>query len=90
MVDGQGQQGTAMVAGPAGDDLKQGDGIAAAGEGERQRAGDAGFKPGAQAFADAMDPVRGGRAQPPLRAGQAKRVRSSAARVRRAALPASA
>lgn len=79
-----------MVAGPAGGDLKQGDGIAAAGQGEGQRAGCVGFKPGAQPVADAMDPVRDGRTQPALRAGQAKRVRSSAARVRRAAAPASA
>lgn len=79
-----------MIARPAGGDLKQGEGVAAAGEGEGQGTGAVGFKPGAQPVADADDPVRGGRAQPALRAGQAKRVRRSAARVRRAALPAAA
>ena len=87
VIDGQNQKAAAVVAGPAGGDLKQGDGVAAAGEGEGQRARAVGFKPGAQPFADAMDPGRAGRAQPALRAGQAKRVRSSPARVRRAALP---
>lgn len=80
-----------MVAGPAGGDLQQGDGVAAAGQGKGQRAGAAGFKPGGQPGADAIDPARGGGAQPALRgAGQAKRVRRSPARVRRAALPAAA
>lgn len=91
VIDGQGQQRAAMVAGPAGGDLQQGDGIAAAGQGERQRTGAAGLEPGGQPFADAVEPVRGGRTQPALRgAGQAKRVRSSPARARRAALPAAA
>ena len=85
-----------MLAGPAGGDPKQGDGVAAAGEGEGQGAGAVRLKPGGQPVADAVspgrrEPVRNGRAQPALRgAGQAKRVRISAARVRRAALPAAA
>lgn len=90
MVDGQGQQRPAVIPRPAGGDPKQGDGVAAAGEGDGQRAGAVGLEPGGQPFADAMDPVRDGGTQPALRAGQAKRVRSSAARVRRAALPAAA
>lgn len=90
MVDGQGQQAAAVIAGPAGGDLEQGDGVAAAGQGEGQRIRGAGLKPDGQPFADAVQPGRGGRAQPALRAGQAKRVRSSPARARRAALPASA
>ncbi len=79
-----------MVARPCGGDPKQGDGVAAAGEGEGQRAGAVDREPGGQPFADAIDPVRDDRTQPPLRAGQAKRVRSPAARVRRAAAAASA
>ncbi len=87
VVDGEGQQTAAVVAGPAGGDLQQGDGVAAAGEGEGQRPVRPGFEPRAQPFADAVRPCGAGRAQPALRAGQAKRVRSSPARVRRAALP---
>lgn len=79
-----------MLADPSGGDVEQGDGVAAAGQGEGQRAVAVCFKPGGQPVADAGDPVGIGRAQPALRAGQAKRVRSSAARARRAALPASA
>ena len=90
MVDGQGQQAAAVVAGPAGGEVEQGDGIAAAGQGDGQWAGAVGVEPDGQPFADPVQPGRGGRAQPALRAGQAKRVRSSPARVRRAALPASA
>ena len=79
-----------MGAGPAGGDLKQGDGVAAPGQGERQRTGAVAFEPGAQPGADTLRPGRVRRVQPALRAGQAKRVRSSPARVRRAALPAAA
>lgn len=76
-----------MVAGPGGGDLKQSDGVAAAGQGEGQRARAVDFKPGGQPVTDAFDPGRDGGAQPALRgAGQAKRVRRPAARVRTAAL----
>lgn len=81
-----------MVAGPAGRDAQQGEGIAAAGQGQGQRPVRAGLEAGGQPVTDAVRPGRAsagraGRAQPALRAGQAKRVRSSPARVRRASLP---
>ena len=90
MIDGQGQQAAAGVMRPAGGQMQQGEGVAAAGQGEGQRPVGAAIQTPIQPLADAGGPGREVRAQPPLRAGQAKRVRSSPARVRRAALPPSA
>ena len=90
MVDGEGQQAAARVTPPARGEMQQGEGVAAAGQGEGQRPVDAALQTRLQPLAGAGDPRRVVRAQPPLRAGQAKRVRNSPARVRRAALPPSA
>jgi len=91
MVDGQGEKAAAVVSRPVGGDGQQGDGVSSSGQGQGEGPLDVRLKPGGQPFADAVDPGRGGRAQPALRgAGQAKRVRRPAARVRRAALPAAA
>ena len=68
--------------------MKQGHGIAAAGQGQRQRLLNISLEPVGQPPADPADPGRIGGRQPALRAGQAKRVRSSAARVRTEALAA--
>ena len=90
MIDGQDQQAAARVTRPAGGEMQQGEGVAAAGQGEGQRPVGAAIQTPIQPLADAGGPGREVRAQPPLRAGQAKRVRNSPARVRRAALPPSA
>lgn len=87
-----------MVPRPVGGDAQQGDGIAAARKGQGDRVSDVGLKPGGQTIARPADPAGFGIAQPPLRAGgraagaaaQAKRVRISVARVRRAGDAASA
>ena len=92
MVDGEGEQAPAVGAGPVGGEAQQGDGIAAAGPGEGDRAPGVPLKARAQPFADAAkpgrdDPGRGGGAQPALRAaGQANCVRRAAARDRAAAV----
>lgn len=77
-----------MIAGPAGRDPEQGEGVAAARQGEGQRMRNIGLKPLGETPADPADPGRIGGRQPALRAGQAKRVRSSPARVRTEALAA--
>ena len=97
VVDGQGQQASAILAGPVGSQPKQGDGVAASGQGEGDRAIDAGFQPRGQDSPGGPGPVGGVWRQPPLRAGgaagaagQPMRVRASVARVRTAGLAASA
>lgn len=105
MIDRQGQKAAAVTPRPVGGDPQQGDRIAAAGQGQGDGAIDVGLKPRGQAVARPADPAGPGRAvriaQPPLRAGgraagaagaaaQAKRVRISPARVRRAGDAASA
>lgn len=52
MIHRQGQQPPALLARPVGGDVQQGDGVAAAGQGQRQRMFDVGLKPGRQAGAD--------------------------------------
>lgn len=91
-----------MVPRPVGGDAQQGDGIAAARKGQGDRVSDVSLKPSGQTIARPADPAGPGTAfriaQPPLRAGgraagaaaQAKRVRISVARVRRAGDAASA
>lgn len=91
-----------MIARPAGGDPQQGDGIAAARQGQGDGMIGVRLQPGGQTIARPADPAGPGTAfriaQPPLRAGgraagaaaQAKRVRISAARVRRAGAAASA
>ena len=92
MVDGERQKTPPVVAGPARGDRKQGDGVAAAGQGQGDGPVDVGFEPRGQPFANTVRPGRDdpggvGRAQPPLRAaGQANWVRNAAARARTAAL----
>ena len=96
VVDGQGQQAAAVRLRPIGGDVQQGEGVAAAGQGEGERTVDAGFQPRGQARPDGPGPVGGVWRQPGLRAGaaagaaQPMRVRVSVARVRRAGLAASA
>lgn len=90
MIDRQGEQAASMVARPSGGEPKQGEGVATPRQGQRQRVRDMGLKPVAQPPADPAGPRRIGRGQPALRAGQAKRVRSSPARVRAEPLAAAA
>jgi hypothetical protein len=59
MIDGQGQQAAAVRRRPGGGDAQQGDGVAAAGEGEGQRTIGAGLKPRGQAGPDGAGPVGG-------------------------------
>ena len=87
-----------MGPGPIGGEVKQGDGIAAAREGDGEGRVTVRQQAGGQADLALGDPVRGGTAQPGLRAGgrvvvaggragvQAKRVPMSVARVRWAAV----
>jgi len=76
--------------------VQQGDGVAAAGQGETQRMIDVALQPGGQAGPDRPGPVVVGPAQPGRRAGvaagaaQPMRVRASVARVRTAGVAASA
>ncbi len=97
MIDGQGQQAAAVRPGPAGGQMQQGDGIAAAGQGEGERRRDVSLQTGGQAAVGLGDPVRIRGVQPGLRAGgrvvagaragvQANRVPISVARVRWAAV----
>ena len=97
MIDGQGQQAAAVPARPRRGQPKQGDGVAAAGQGEGDRTVDAGFQSRGQDGPRGPGPVGGVWRQPGLRAGgaaagaaQPMRVRASVARVRTAALAASA
>ena len=90
VIDGQGQQAPTVIAGPVGGDGQQGDGVSAAGQGQGEGAVGVRLKPRGQPFANLAEPGGAGGIQPALRAGQAKRVRRAAARVRRAAAPASA
>ena len=90
MVDGQGQQAAARVTRPAGGEMQQGEGVAAAGQGEGQRPVGAAIQTRLQPLAGAGDPRRVVRAQPPLRAGELRTRFACPARVRRAALPPSA
>jgi len=93
VVDGQGQQAAAVGPRPLGGKMQQGDGIAAAGQGDGDRMIDTGLKPAVEDRPRLPQPVRRDSGQPGLRAGgraaagaaQAKRVRISVARVRRAA-----
>jgi len=84
-----------MDPGPIGGEVQQGDGIPAAGQGDRERPRCLRQKAGGQAASGLDDPVRIGPAQPGLRAGgrvvvaagaragvQAKRAPISVARVR--------
>lgn len=86
-----------MGAGPIGGEMKQGDRVAAARQRNGQRMPDVRLKAGGQAALGPGDPVRIRPVQPGLRAGgrvvagaragvQAKRVPSSVARVRWAAV----
>ena len=97
MVDGQGQQASAVRPRPAGGEAQQGDGVAAAGQGQGERAVDVGFQTRGQTGPRGPGPVGGVWRQPGLRAGgaaaaagQPMRVRASAARARTAGLAASA
>ena len=97
VIDGQGQQTAAVPARPLRGQPKQGDGVAAAGQGQGDRAVDAGFQPRGQDGPRGPGPIGGVWRQPPLRAGGAAagagqpiRVRASVARVRTAGLAASA
>lgn len=93
MVDGEGQQAAAIRPRPPGRDAQQGDGVAAARQGDGDRVIDVGLEPAVEDRPRPLRPFRRDRAQPGLRAGgraaagaaQAKRVRISVARVRRAA-----
>jgi len=88
-----------MDPGPVGGEMQQGDGIPAAGQGDRERPGTALQQAGGQTALSPNDPIRVRPAQPGLRAGgragvaagaragaQAKRVPISVARVRWAAV----
>ena len=97
VVDGQGQQASAVLTRPVDGQPQQGDGVPAAGQGEGDRAVDAGFQSRGQDGPRGPGPVGGVWRQPGLRAGgaaagagQPMRVRASVARVRTAALAASA
>ena len=97
VIDGQGQQRTALRPCPVGGKVQQGDGIAAAGQGDDDRIRAVGPKAGAQPGLGVREPVGVAQAQPGRRAGvragaagaragvQAKRAPSSVARVRWAA-----
>ena len=97
MIDGQGQQPPAVIPRPVGGQPQKGDGVAAAGQGEGERAVEAGFQPRGEDGPRGPGPVGGVWRQPGLRAGgaagaagQPMRVRASVARARTAALAASA
>ncbi len=99
MVDGQGQKAAAIGPGPVGGEAQQGDGVAAAGQGEGQRTINVCFQSRGQAGPGGPGPVGEGWRQPGLRvggvvvagaAGQPIRVRASVARLRTAALAPSA
>lgn len=97
MVHRQGQQAANVCLRPSGHQMQQGDGIAAAGQGDGNRMIDMGFELAVEDRPRLRQPARNDRAQPGLRAGgraagaaQAKRVRISVARARRAAEEASA
>ena len=93
MIDGQGQQPAAVGPRPASRQPQQGDGIAAARQGQGDRAFDIGFQTRGQRGPDGPGPAGGVWRQPGLRAGaaaQPMRVRASVARVRTAALAPSA
>lgn len=95
MIDRQGQQAAAVLARPASRQPQQGDGIAAARQGQGDRAFDIGFQTRGQRGPGGAGPVSGDWRQPGLRAGaagaaQPMRVRASVARVRTAALAPSA
>lgn len=99
VIDRQGQKSAAVGPGPVGSEAQQGDGIAAAGQGERERTINLDLKPRGQAGPDEPGPVGEVWRQPGLRvggagvagaAGQPMRVRASVARVRTAALAPSA
>lgn len=97
VIDGQRRQATAVRLRPLDGEVQESDRIAAAGQGESDRAGVIAPQPGGQAGLSPGDPIRVLPAQPGLRAGgrvavagartgaQAKRVPSSVARVRWAA-----
>jgi hypothetical protein len=76
--------------------MQQGDGVAAAGQGQGDRMTGVTLQPGGQAVPNRRGPVLDRRGQPGRRAGvaagaaQPMRVRASAARVRTAAVAASA
>ena len=93
VVDGQGQQAAAVRPRPVGGETQQGEGVPAAGQGQGERMIDVGLEPRGQGGPGGPGPVGGIVRQPGLRAGAAGqpiRVRVSAARVRTAALAASA
>lgn len=95
VVDGEGQQASTALPRPVGGDMQQGDGVAAAGQGEGDGMARIRFQPGGQAGQNRPGPAVVGLAQPGRRAGvaaaaQPRRVRVSAARVRTAGLAASA
>ena len=96
MVDGQGQQAAAVGFRPVGGKAQQGEGVAAAGQGQGERTVDAGLQTRGQDGPRRTGPVGVVWGQPGLRAGvaagagQPMRVRASVARARTAGLAASA
>lgn len=98
VIDGQGQEAPAVGAGPVGGEMQQGEGVAAARQGQGERMIDVRLQPRGQGGQDGPGPVGGIVRQPGLRAaagaagatGQPIRVRASVARVLTAALAPSA